>query len=92
MVNSTKEKLIEEAKIRFPEGTKIKGLGEYSGYISWKENSFPPYVWSGDSLYLQVNKSHRAEIYKRNEWAEILEYPPNYQPKEVELINELYIW
>jgi len=80
-----KEQLLEEAKRRYPIGTKVKSLyygNIYYGNILMYNCGITP---TTDQIWVGGENLNNYLIYERNKWAEIISYPENYKP-----INKLF--
>jgi hypothetical protein len=90
-----KEKLLEEAKLRYPIGCKIKSALEGDkhpiivkvdriGAIDKINERF--IIWN-----VQDN-SYIGFLYDDGKWAEVVEYPKDYKPYSEMILNKLELW
>lgn len=94
----TENELREEAKNRYPIGTRFKSLyqndKEEMHVLNYNKcnTHLSPQIWF--DCYKENNNYHSRNgcVYKDGKWAEIISYPEGYIPKSTNLLKQIIIW
>lgn len=85
--------LIEEAKNRYPIGTKfISDCSKENGYLE-NEYEITHDLFTVNKMGIQgKSNGYIPFVYYRDKWAEIVSYPEGYIPKSINLLQKIEIW
>jgi len=90
-----KEKLLEEAKLRYPIGTIIKSAlkGDKNPITIRVDRIGPIHRINERFIIWNVQEnSYIGFLYDDGKWAEVVEYPKDYKPYSEMILNKLELW